>query len=93
MASIEVKNINSPDETRPFAEKGHADVLNVGDHVVLYGTFEPGWRWSEHVKPISGTDTLRGHAPPLLRPGTHGDRPQRRERGRNRPGRRRRHRA
>ena len=57
MASIEVKNINSPDETRPFAEKGHADVLNVGDHVVLYGTFEPGWRWSEHVKPISGTDS------------------------------------
>ena len=28
MASIEVKNFDSPDETRPFEGKGHADVLN-----------------------------------------------------------------
>ena len=59
MASIDVKNINSPDETRPFADKGHADVLNVGDHVVLYGTFEPGWRWSDDLKPLAGTDSCQ----------------------------------
>jgi hypothetical protein len=57
VASIEIKNVNSPDENRPFADKGGAAVLNVGDHVVLYGTFEPGWRWSEHIKPIAGTET------------------------------------
>lgn len=57
MAGIEVKNVNSPDEVRPFADKGHANVLQVGGHPVLYGTFEPGWRWSEHLKPIAGTDT------------------------------------
>src|SRR3954468_10117380 len=59
MSSLEVKSINSPDETRPFADKGQAAVLNVGDHPVLYGTFEPGWRWSEHVKPIANTDSCQ----------------------------------
>ena len=57
MASVEVKNVNSPDEVRPFADKGSANALNVGNHLVLYGTFEPGWRWSEHIKPIAGTDS------------------------------------
>jgi quercetin dioxygenase-like cupin family protein len=64
MASLEVKSTGSPDETRPFADKGQAAVVNVGDHPVLYGTFEPGWRWSEHVKPIAGTDSCQ--APHLL---------------------------
>ena len=59
MAGIEVKNVNSPDEVRPFADKGHANVLQVGGHPVLYGTFEPGWRWSEHLKPIAGTDSCQ----------------------------------
>ncbi len=59
MAGIEVKNVDSPDEVRPFADKGHANVLQVGGHPVLYGTFEPGWRWSEHVKPIAGTDSCQ----------------------------------
>jgi quercetin dioxygenase-like cupin family protein len=56
MASVEVKSVSSPDETRPFVSHGHAAVVNVGDHPVLHGTFEPGWKWSEHVKPIAGTD-------------------------------------
>ena len=59
MSSLEVKSVSSPDETRPFADKGQAAVVNVGDHPVLYGTFEPGWRWSEHVKPIVGGDSCQ----------------------------------
>jgi hypothetical protein len=51
MATVEVKRPNSPDETRPFADKGQAEVVNIGSGTVLRGTFEPGWRWSEHVKP------------------------------------------
>jgi quercetin dioxygenase-like cupin family protein len=57
VASIEIKNVNSPDEVRPFADKGNAKAVTVADHLVLYGTFEPGWRWSEHIKPIAGTET------------------------------------
>ncbi len=64
MPGLEIKNVGSPDETRPFAGKGHADVVNVSGHPVLYGTFEPGWRWSEHLRPIAGTDSCQ--APHLL---------------------------
>ena len=56
MAGVEVKNVNAPDETRSFAGKGEGGVLDVSGHSVLYGTFEPGWRWSEHIKPIAGTE-------------------------------------
>ncbi len=57
--AIEVKSFDSPDETRPFRDKGRADVVQVGGHTVGRATFEPGWRWSEHVKPIAGTDTCQ----------------------------------
>jgi Cupin domain len=55
----EVKNFDSPDETRPFEGKGKADVLNIADHVVGKAVFEPGWKWSENVKPIAGTDSCQ----------------------------------
>jgi quercetin dioxygenase-like cupin family protein len=62
MANLEVKNLSSPDETRPFADKGRAQVVNVGGTTILRGTFEPGWRWSEHVKPLAGTASCQaGH--------------------------------
>src|SRR5207249_10095307 len=62
MAGLEIKSVKSPDETRPFADKGNAAVVNVGGNTALYGTFEPGWKWSEHVKPLAGTDSCQaGH--------------------------------
>jgi quercetin dioxygenase-like cupin family protein len=59
MAQMEVKSFDSPDETRPFEGKGQAEVLNIGGKVVGKATFEPGWRWSENVKPIAGTDSCQ----------------------------------
>ncbi len=50
------KSFDVPDETRPFAAHGYAEVLQLNGHTVLRGTFEPGWRWSSDVKPIAGTD-------------------------------------
>jgi hypothetical protein len=57
MASIEVKSFDSPDETRPFEGKGRLEIVNVGGREIGKGTFEPGWRWSENVKPIAQTDS------------------------------------
>lgn len=57
--TLEIKNFESPDETRPFQDKGKADVVSVGAGPVLKGIFEPGWRWSEHVKPIAETDSCQ----------------------------------
>ena len=56
MASVEVKRFDSPDEVREFEGKGKADVVNVGGRIIGRGTFEPGWKWSENVKPIAGTE-------------------------------------
>ena len=55
MGQIMVKRFSSPDESRNFTAKGHADILRIGEGVVGRGVFEPGWRWSTHVKPIAGT--------------------------------------
>ena len=45
-----------------MADKGRVDILKIGDGVVGKATFEPGWRWSEHVKPITGTESCQaGH--------------------------------
>ena len=54
MKSIEVKSFDVPDDTRTF-DKGKLDLVNVNGRIVGRGTFEPGWRWSESVKPIVKT--------------------------------------
>ena len=56
MSILEAKTFDTPDETRPFAAHGQMEILKVGGHTVGRGTYEPGWRWSEHVKPIAGTE-------------------------------------
>ncbi len=59
MAEMEIKSFDSPDETRPFEGKGQAEVLKIGGQAVGKATFEPGWKWSENVKPIAGTDSCQ----------------------------------
>ena len=59
MAMLEKKNIDSPDEVRQFAGHGHVDVVTLGEFVLGRGTFEPGWKWSNDVKPIAGTDSCQ----------------------------------
>ncbi len=55
MAKAEQKDLKSPDETLTF-EKGKADLVNIGGGTVGRLTLEPGWRWSQHVKPIAKTE-------------------------------------
>jgi mannose-6-phosphate isomerase-like protein (cupin superfamily) len=55
MARLTIKKFSAPDEKRAFTDKGHAEILRFGGGVVGRGVFEPGWRWSTHVKPIAGT--------------------------------------
>ncbi|MEW6582392.1 MAG: cupin domain-containing protein [Actinomycetota bacterium] len=55
MASAEQKTFDRPDETRPFPN-GRLDLLDVGGAQIGRLTLEPGWRWSDHVKPIAGTE-------------------------------------
>ena len=52
------KSLDSPDETRTF-EHGKAEVVTLGDFSASRLVLEPGWRWSENVKPIAGTDSCQ----------------------------------
>ena len=55
MATIDVvlKRFESPDEVRTF-EHGRFDVVNIGGMNIGRATYQPGWRWSEHVGPSQG---------------------------------------
>jgi quercetin dioxygenase-like cupin family protein len=60
MAEIKGKGFESPDEVRSFKDgKGQVELVDLNGHMIGRGTFEPGWRWSEHVKPLSGTDSCQ----------------------------------
>lgn len=60
MDSFLKKSIDKPDEVRIF-DKGHLNALTLGDVVFGRAVFEPGWKWSECVKPIAGTDSCQVH--------------------------------
>lgn len=52
------KSLESPDERRPFeGGMGELEVVDIEGGTVGRGTFQPGWKWSEHVKPMAGTDS------------------------------------
>jgi quercetin dioxygenase-like cupin family protein len=58
MASLQAKRFESPDEVRPFKDAtGKVELVELAGNMVGHGTFEPGWRWSDHVKPLSGTES------------------------------------
>jgi hypothetical protein len=54
MKKMEVKNLNKPEEVRTF-DKGRLELIKIGGATVGRGTFQPGWRWSESVKPLVKT--------------------------------------
>jgi hypothetical protein len=51
---MEVKSLNSPEETRNF-DKGKLDLVKIGGAMVGRAVFQPGWKWSESLKPIAKT--------------------------------------
>jgi quercetin dioxygenase-like cupin family protein len=53
--SAERKTFSRPDETRTFGH-GRLDLVDVAGAQIGMLTLEPGWRWSEHVKPLAGTE-------------------------------------
>ena len=55
MSLAEQRGFDSPDETRTFPF-GTLDLLKIGGAEIGRLTLQPGWRWSEHVKPIAGTE-------------------------------------
>ena len=53
-----VRRFDEPDEVRRF-EKGKFEVLRVGGLTLGRATYQPGWKWSEHVGPGIGQELCR----------------------------------
>jgi hypothetical protein len=58
MAGITKKGFGSPDETRT-PTKTRVDVVDLGTTKAARMTFEPGWRWSECIKPVAQTESCQ----------------------------------
>ena len=55
MSAAEQRNFGDADETRTF-ERGRLDLVKIGSSEIGRLILEPGWRWSDHVKPLAGTE-------------------------------------
>ena len=53
--AMQKKTLNTPDEVRTF-DKGKVELATVGTVTFGRASFEPGWKWSESVKPIVKTE-------------------------------------
>ena len=48
MLEVILKRFENPDEIRTFS-KGRFEIIHLGGMTIGRATYEPGWRWSEHV--------------------------------------------
>jgi mannose-6-phosphate isomerase-like protein (cupin superfamily) len=58
VSRLETKSHDTPDETRT-PPKTRIDVVRLDGFTIGRFTFEPGWRWSECIKPVVGTETCQ----------------------------------
>jgi len=58
MHKMERRNFDDPEEVRKVSH-GEIDVVRLGDCSAMRVRFDPGWRWSECIKPIVGTDSCQ----------------------------------
>ena len=69
MAGVVRKSFASPDERRS-PDKTQVDVVDLGSVKAARMTLQPGWRWSECIKPIAGTESCQVHHEGTLVAGT-----------------------
>jgi len=78
MAGVEIKNFNSPDESHDIP-KGQIKTVMSPMGSCSYSVLQPGWKWSNDIKPIVGTEwcevehfeyVIQGHLRGRLKDGT-----------------------
>jgi mannose-6-phosphate isomerase-like protein (cupin superfamily) len=57
-AGVQKKNLDYPDETRDF-EQGKMQIATISDFKAARLLLQPGWKWSEHVKPLAQTNSCQ----------------------------------
>lgn len=53
MLDVIIKRFEQPDEVREMV-KGRFELVRLGDVTIGRATYQPGWRWSEHIGPQVG---------------------------------------
>lgn len=56
--TVILKRFESPDEVRVL-EKGRFELVRLGGLTIGRATYEPGWKWSQHVGPGVGATRCR----------------------------------
>jgi len=77
-SDVIIKSFGAPDETR-ILEKGKFELVKIGSMTIGRASYEPGWKWSEHVGSVAGTARceiehvgliISGRAPVVMNDGT-----------------------
>ena len=58
MAGVEARDFTAPDEVRTPA-KTSVELVKLADGQIGRYTFQPGWSWSECIKPVVGTESCQ----------------------------------
>ncbi|MGH7419107.1 MAG: cupin domain-containing protein [Candidatus Rokuibacteriota bacterium] len=69
MAGLTVKSFESADEVRT-PDKTRVEVVDLGGVKAARMTAQPGWRWSECIKPVVGGDSCQAHHVGVIVSGT-----------------------
>ena len=69
MAGLTTKSFESPDERRT-PDKTTLDVVDLAGVKAARMRAEPGWKWSECIKPVVGGDSCRAHHVGVMISGT-----------------------
>lgn len=55
MLDVILKRFENPDEKFEF-ENGKFEIVQLGGMTIGRASYEPGWRWSEHIRPMAETE-------------------------------------
>ena len=69
MAGLEVRDFSAPDETRT-PDKTKVEIVRMGGTSASRMSLEPGWRWSECIKPLVGGEHCQLHHVGVILSGT-----------------------
>jgi hypothetical protein len=55
------KNMKDADETRRMGDLARVDIVQLGEIKAARAIFQPGFHWTEHARPVVGTDLCPVH--------------------------------
>ena len=61
MLSIDVKNFTNDASEVAEPNNARVETVEVGGQTIRRLTLQPGWKWSQDIKPLVGTDSCQAH--------------------------------